>query len=201
MPNRQRKTHAHEQHGSSSSSSLARELDVVCCRLPSTRPRTAVCTTVTSCPSSFSTVTPVVSLSTTTRRPWLSIIIAHSTCRDTPPPPADSLYTQSPLHASHLRLCQRFWATVSKTVRPMLSDRCPVCPVCLSVTLVYCGQTVGWIKMKLGMEVGLGSGHTELGRNPALSYQKGRSPQFSAHVRCSKTAGWIKMPLGMVVSK
>jgi len=22
-----------------------------------------------------------------------------------------------------------------------------VCPVCLSVTLVYCGQTVGWIKM------------------------------------------------------
>jgi len=30
------------------------------------------------------------------------------------------------------------------------------CPVCLSVTLVYCGQTVGWIKMKLGMEVDLG---------------------------------------------
>ena len=28
------------------------------------------------------------------------------------------------------------WATVYKTVRPMLSDRC------LSVTLVYCGQTV-----------------------------------------------------------
>jgi len=24
-----------------------------------------------------------------------------------------------------------------------------VCPACLSVTLVYCGQTVGWIKMKL----------------------------------------------------
>ena len=33
-----------------------------------------------------------------------------------------------------------------------------VCPV-LSVTLVYCGQTVGWIKMKLGMQVGLGPGH------------------------------------------
>ena len=26
---------------------------------------------------------------------------------------------------------------------------------CLSVTLVNCGQTVGWIKMPLGMEVGL----------------------------------------------
>jgi len=39
---------------------------------------------------------------------------------------------------------------------------CPVCPVCLSVTLVYCGQTVGWIKMKLGMRVGLGFGHIVL---------------------------------------
>jgi len=38
----------------------------------------------------------------------------------------------------------------------MLSDSCPVC---LSVTLVYCGQTAAWIKMKLGMEVGLGPGH------------------------------------------
>ena len=32
---------------------------------------------------------------------------------------------------------------------------CPVLSVCLSVTLVYCGQTVGWIKMPLGTEVGL----------------------------------------------
>jgi len=42
-----------------------------------------------------------------------------------------------------------FWATVCKTVRPVLSDRCLSV---LSVTLVYCGQTVGWIKMKLGMQ-------------------------------------------------
>jgi len=26
-------------------------------------------------------------------------------------------------------------------------------PVCLSVTLVCCGQTVEWIKIKLGMQV------------------------------------------------
>ena len=58
-----------------------------------------------------------------------------------------------------------FWATVCKTVRPMLSDRClsclsvlSVCPVCLSVTLVYCGQTAGWIKMPLGTDVDLGPG-------------------------------------------
>ena len=54
-----------------------------------------------------------------------------------------------------------FWETVCKMVRPMLSDRCPVWPV-LSVT-VYCGQTVGRIKMKLGMQVDLGPGHIVLG--------------------------------------
>jgi len=43
----------------------------------------------------------------------------------------------------------------------MLSDRA-VCPVCLSATLVYCGQTAGWIKMPLGTEVGLSAGHIVL---------------------------------------
>jgi len=33
----------------------------------------------------------------------------------------------------------------------------------LSVTLVNCGQTVGWIKMPLGVEVDLGPGHIALG--------------------------------------
>ena len=42
------------------------------------------------------------------------------------------------------------WATICKTVRPVLLDHCPVS---LSVTLVYCGQTVGWMKMKLGVQV------------------------------------------------
>jgi len=37
----------------------------------------------------------------------------------------------------------------------------------LSVTLVYCGQTVGWIKMKLGMEVGLIPSHNVLDGDPA----------------------------------
>jgi len=37
----------------------------------------------------------------------------------------------------------------------------------LSVTLVYSGQTVGRIKMKLGMQVGLGPGHIVLDGNPA----------------------------------
>ena len=43
------------------------------------------------------------------------------------------------------------------------------------MTLVYSGQTVGWTKTKLGMEVGLGAGHIVLDREPA-ALQKGNSP-------------------------
>jgi len=65
-----------------------------------------------------------------------------------------------------------------------------VCPV-LSVTLVYCGQTVGRIKMKVGMPVGLGPGHIVLDGDPAPPPQRGPSPlpQFSAHICCGQTAG------------
>jgi len=91
--------------------------------------------------------------------------------------------------------------------RPMLSDRCLSClSVCLSVTLVYCGQRVGRIKMKLGVQVGFGPGHIVLDGDRAPPPPKGHIPQFSAHVYCGKTvvccsqmAGWIKMPLGMEV--
>jgi len=93
----------------------------------------------------------------------------------------------------------RFWATVCKTVRPMLSVRCPVCLSVLSVTLVYCGQTVGRIKMKLGMQVGLGTGHIVLGGDTAAPPQRGTAPppQFSAHICCGQMAAWIKMSFGM----
>jgi len=54
-----------------------------------------------------------------------------------------------------------------KTVCPMLSDRClPVCLSYLSVTSVHCGQKVGLIKIKLGMEVGLGLSHIVLDGDP-----------------------------------
>jgi len=58
----------------------------------------------------------------------------------------------------------------------MLPDRC------LSV-LSVCdigGQMFGWIKMKLGMQVGLGPGHIVLDGDPAPHLRKGHSPQFSA---------------------
>jgi len=92
----------------------------------------------------------------------------------------------------------QFWPTVCKTIRPILLDRCLSCLSCLSVTL-YCGQTVGWIKMKLSTQAVLGPDHIVLDRNPAPPPPKGHSPQFSAHICCGEMAGWIKMPFGMKV--
>ena len=82
-----------------------------------------------------------------------------------------------------------FWATVCKTVRPMLSVRCPVLS-CLSVTFVHCGQTVGriktklgiqtalWMKTPLGTEVDLRTGHIVLDGFPALRERGTAPPPF-----------------------
>jgi len=50
------------------------------------------------------------------------------------------------------------WRHPSKANKPDFAIRpLSVClSVTLSVTLVYCGQTVGWIKMKLDTQIGLG---------------------------------------------
>jgi len=92
-----------------------------------------------------------------------------------------------------------FYKRSPKTVRHMLSDRCLVCLSVLSVTLVYCGQTVGWIKMKLGTH-----GYRPrpwplfVGWRPSSPPQKGGgASQFSAHVYCGQTTAWIMMALGM----
>ena len=60
-----------------------------------------------------------------------------------------------------------FWATICKTVHHCLSV--------LSVALVYCGQTIGWIRMPLIMEVDLGPGHIVLDGDPA-SAKRGTAP-------------------------
>ena len=45
---------------------------------------------------------------------------------------------------------------------------------------VYCGKTGAWIKMALGMEVGLGPDHIVQDGDPAVLPKKGdRDPQFS----------------------
>jgi len=85
---------------------------------------------------------------------------------------------------------------------PVLS--CPVCLsclyVCLSVTLVYCGQTVGQIKMKLGMQIGLGPGHIVLDGDPAPSPPRGgRSPTIFGPYLLWPNCWMNQMPLGMEV--
>jgi len=77
--------------------------------------------------------------------------------------------------------------------------RSVVCLSRLSVTLVYCGQTVGRIQIKLGMQVGLVPNHTVLDGNPGTPPPKGLSPQVLAHICCGQMARWIKMPLGRKV--
>ena len=49
---------------------------------------------------------------------------------------------------------------------------CMSCPV-LSVTLEYCGQTGGGIKMKVGTQVGLGPDHSALDGDPGPISQRG----------------------------
>ena len=71
----------------------------------------------------------------------------------------------------------------------MLSVRClSVLSVCLSVMLVYRGQTIGRIRMKLGVQVGLGPGHIVLDGDLA-PLQKGTASQFLAHICC--IAKWL----------
>jgi len=55
--------------------------------------------------------------------------------------------------------------------------------------LVYCGQTVRWIK------IGLILGHIVLDGDPAPKGAQHLVP-FLTHVSCGQSAGWIKMPLG-----
>jgi len=75
-------------------------------------------------------------------------------------------------------------------VRPMLWDRCPVCP---SVKLEYCGQTVGWIRMPLVTEVGLGPADIVLDGNPAPPRKGAQQPppHSSAHVYCGQTVAHL----------
>jgi len=73
-------------------------------------------------------------------------------------------------------------------VHPMLPERCLSV---LSVTFVYCicGQTVRRIKMKLGVQVGLGPGHIVLDRNPGPLLQRGTAlPNFGP---ISVVAKWL----------
>ena len=69
-----------------------------------------------------------------------------------------------------------------------LCYRSVVLSVCLSATLVYCCQTILWINMKLGLEVGLGPGHIVLDGDPAPSPKRDTAPNFRP---MSVVAKWL----------
>jgi len=77
-----------------------------------------------------------------------------------------------------------FRATVTSNGRSPYATGPLSCLSCLSVTLVYCGQTVGWIKVPLGTKVGIGPGDVVLDGNLAPPW-KGHSspPHFSGPCR------------------
>ena len=56
-----------------------------------------------------------------------------------------------------------------------------------------------WIKMSLGMEVGLGPGDFAFDGDPALLEKRHSPTQFLAHVYFRQRAGWMKTPLGTEV--
>ena len=67
--------------------------------------------------------------------------------------------------------------------------RIVACMSVLSITLVYCGQTVGWLRMPLSTEVGLGPGDSVLDGDPTPPHGKGYSspPHFPNHTHCGQT--------------
>jgi len=55
------------------------------------------------------------------------------------------------------------------------------------------------MKMPLGTDVGLGSGHIMLYGDPAPPRKGGHKPAIFGPCLLWQTAGWIKMPLGTEV--
>jgi len=88
-----------------------------------------------------------------------------------------------------------FWATVCKTVRPMLSVHCPVC---LSVCNVRALWPNGWTDQDETWHAGRPRPWPHCVRwGPSSPPSKGHTPQISAHISCGQMAAWIKMSLGM----
>ena len=98
--------------------------------------------------------------------------------------------------------CCRFCcATVCKTVHATLSDRCPVCAVCLSVCDVGLLWLNGWMDQDATWYGDRPRPRPHCARwGPSSPTQKGHSPQFLAHVYCGqiyygRTAVCIRIPL------
>jgi len=59
------------------------------------------------------------------------------------------------------------------------------------LTLMYCGQTVGRIKMPLGTEVDLGLGDIVLDGDPATPRKRAQHPRLLFSLLCSGTVAHL----------
>jgi len=91
-----------------------------------------------------------------------------------------------------------FWATVCKTVCPMLSDRCLSCPV-LSVCDVRALWPNGWTDREETWRTGRPWSWPHCVRWEPSSHSPKRAqlPPIFGHMCCGQMATWIKMSLGM----
>jgi len=98
-----------------------------------------------------------------------------------------------------------FWATVCKTVRPMLSDRCLCVLSCLVLCCPICDVRALWPNGWTDQDETCHAGrprhwpHCVRWGASSPSSKGAQPPKFSAHVYCGQTAGWIKVVLGMKV--
>jgi len=73
--------------------------------------------------------------------------------------------------------------------RTVVNLSCLSCPVCLSVTLAYCGQTAGWINVAFGREVDLGPGDIVLA--PQLPKKGHSTPLLFSPCLCGQTVAHL----------
>jgi len=89
-----------------------------------------------------------------------------------------------------------FWATVCKTVHPMLSNCCHVCHVC-NVNVLWPN---GWMDQDETCHEDRRRPRPHcVRRKPICPPQGAQPPQLSAHVCCGQTAGSIKILLSTEV--
>ena len=95
---------------------------------------------------------------------------------------------------------QHFWATVCRTVRPMISVRCLSVLSVLSCPVydVHALWPNGWTDQDETWHAGRPRPWPHCVRwGPSSPSPKGAQPPFSAHICCGQMAAWIKMSLGM----
>jgi len=110
------------------------------------------------------------------------------------------LYPLYDLRPCFLLLLHNFWATITSNGSPYVIGPLTVLSVLYLSVTVYCRQTVGWIKMPLGTEVGRGPGDIVLNGDQLPHGKRHSSLHFLAHVYCGWTVAHLSYSWALVLS-